>query len=238
MWKNLWLLVASLLIFCGCGWVLVNGGQEIRTSNISISPIVLVSPAAAPTKNALFIGDSYTAGTGATSVRRSESFLTAQAMGWGFNVDAQPGTGFIADGLGRLEPLPARLERDKQYFPDMDMVIVDSGRNDAAGVRANTIRVARTYFAKLHDVYPHAKIIFIVPYYMASTSPPLSDEFTIFLTEQAALYGGLVIDPLQEKWITPNQSSALTINDHVHPNNSGHQWIADHLVADLKKARL
>lgn len=191
-------------------------------------------PAPATTKQpvSLWIGDSYTAGTGADNPGESEAALAAAGMGWIFNSDAQGGTGFISNGhtnSAAFTPLSGRLSGT--VADDLaDVVVIDAGRNDPASVR--TVDAARRYLARVRAAWPHAKVVLIAPYFLALGTEP-NPPVTTFYRTQAKRRDTYLIDPVAEGWVGP-QVSSLTISDGVHPNPAGHRYIANHLVRDLK----
>ena len=188
----------------------------------------------------LWIGDSYPAGVGASSRATAQSCLTADHMGWICNVDAQGGTGFIADGHGNSDtfaPLLKRLEATSQTYR-ADIIIVDAGRNDLAQPLGRLERAMGDYLAKLRAAYPDAELVQIVPYFMAQNRETLDGRLADIIAQQMEKYDGHVIDPVAEGWISEAQTGKMTISDHLHPNQPGHRYIAHHLAADLERMRL
>lgn len=223
-----------VLVAVGVG-ALVYLAAQTKTPPAYHGPTFQVATnAALPSQpSSLWIGDSYTAGTGASSQATAESCLTAQAMGWICNVDAQGGTGFVNPGPGPdTQPLPKRLAADKAQFL-ADVVIVDAGRNDGTLPESQIEAAAAREFAGIHKDWPKARIVAIVPYYMNGTGR--SAAFAAFERAQMAKYHGIVVDPVAEGWISASKTASMTISDHVHPNPAGHRDIARHLTADFRR---
>jgi lysophospholipase L1-like esterase len=194
------------------------------------------------TPAALFVGDSYTEGIDAGSAQAGFACLTADAMGWSCELDAQGGTGYVNDGVANSasnEPFMDRLATDKALFP-ADIVIVDGGRNDGAFPLPSVLAAADTYLRAVRENWPVAQIVVIGPYYVTST--PENYEFGVVFVEamkdSVARVGGLLVDPLGARWIDQGQVADLLSADGVHPNAPGHRYISDHLVAALKDAGL
>lgn len=203
-------------------------------------PAASSSPTPTPEQPAaLWIGDSYTAGTGAKSPTRAESCLTSDAMGWICNLDAQGGTGFIANGHRNnldFEPLGKRLAATHERFL-ADVVIVDAGRNDGSSPPSEVIPAARDYLRSVESAWPKAKLVVVLPYFMSSGAEPPSRSLNAALRSETERLGGQVIDPIGEGWIN-DRAKSLTISDGVHPNPAGHRYIARHLTQDLRRLGL
>jgi hypothetical protein len=187
----------------------------------------------------LWVGDSYTAGRGATGddSARGQACLTAEAMGWICNLDAQGGTGFIDDGhdnLPTFQPAGQRIASDKREFV-ADIILIDIGRNDLDSPLAKVKVAIATYLSDVHRAYPRAQIVEIMPYFMRSGPPsPFQTDLAAFVQDELRKYDGHVIDPLGEGWMGGTYTSTMTIKDG-HPNPVGHRYIAAHLAVDLRK---
>ncbi len=218
-----------MVALAGCGR---DGAPR---SAATISPASR-SEAARPADVVLWIGDSYTAGVGATP-STSESCLTSDALHLVCALDAEGATGFLADGhqaSPTFTPLIGRLEEDRREYSPAD-VVVDAGRNDQGLPLRDVEAAAGIYLKQLRADFPDAKVAIIAPYYMTSTSEPCGTAFVRFLRTQATMLGFAgVIDPIAEGWISPTTSGRLTIADHVHPDRAGHRYLAEHLAPDLR----
>jgi lysophospholipase L1-like esterase len=195
---------------------------------------ISVGTAATPV-TALWLGDSYTAGTGATTPAASEACLTSDALGWECLRDAEGGTGYLADGhknSAAYQPAPARLAATKARFPNPGIVLVDLGRNEGLTPWAQVKPVATKYLNDVRATWPNARLVLIVPYYLASTGP--ISQFAELYRAQAGKLHATVVDPIADGWIDA-ASAKLTISDHVHPNPAGHEYIAKHLAAELRR---
>lgn len=187
----------------------------------------------APT--ALWIGDSYTAGTGATSRLNAESLLTCRRLGWSCDLDAQGGTGFISPGtLPGYRPIPARLRGDERRYRHLDVVVVDGGRNDTRfRNQPGTPQVAATFIADVHKAWPSARLVVIAPYFMTSATEPVGTGFVDAEKAATQAAGGTFIDPIAQGWI-PVGAAYQSATAQGHPSDKGHRWIAAHLAHDLR----
>lgn len=183
--------------------------------------------------SALFVGDSFVAGSGAASQEEAASCLAAKAMGWVCNVDAQAATGFLADGhavdpgYGRLiDRLPAAKAR---YLADI--IVIDAGRNDARFPNDELKQAISTYLEALRAAWPDAELVVIEPYYMNAQASPLRLPVLKHLRAETDRLGGHVIDPQTEGWILPG-------GQRRHLDAIDHRYIAQRLVAALRKKGL
>ena len=207
-----------------------------------------------PRPVALFIGDSYAAGSGGAGVRRSFACLTAQAMGWLCRNDGEPGTGYTNAGkvhgttndtyaARALRPAtPAagagRSAAAASAAPDVDVVVVTGGRNDAASPVPARVAAAGLTLDRLRQTYPNARIVVVGPFWVDDDVPPSLVAFDAGLRAEAAARSLTFLDPLRGRWLTTEQRSRWIAADGVHPSVAGHQRIATRLVADLRAAGL
>lgn len=98
--------VVGLLVAAFVGWVIHHENSSVTGAGQAVGYTPQpVRPAA------LWIGDSYTAATGAPTVGQGEAALTSKALGWDYAIDAEGGTGFLdpgVDGSGNTVLSPAR----------------------------------------------------------------------------------------------------------------------------------
>jgi lysophospholipase L1-like esterase len=184
---------------------------------------------------ALWIGDSFTAGFGALSPAEAQSCLTSELMGWSCVLDAQGGTGFVADGSTNsptFEPLIGRFPDSVRVDPDV--VVIDSGRNDGNTPPAQVERAASAYFDKVRARWPQARLVIIAPYLMLGATSPVGGDFTSFLAEQAAEHDATLVDPIADGWIPAEPVHVSP--DGVHPSPEGHAYIAENLARAFRAA--
>lgn len=185
----------------------------------------------------LWIGDSYTAGAGAKDAEHAESCLTAARMGWLCDLDAEGGTGFVADGHDKslaFAPVGQRLEATAENS-QADVVIIDTGRTDPDD--QTTVDAARTFFDDVRSAYPKAAVVLVAPYYMTSDSA-IRPTLAAFEQKYAQGHGSFhFVDPIAEGWISLAKSGSMVLPDKVHPGPAGHRYVAEHLAVELRRFR-
>lgn len=189
--------------------------------------------AAKPT--AAFLGDSYTAGTGASPTSKRWTTLLSEDEGWQELNDGAGGTGYVVtaseNGCGKsfCDNYLGRVEDVIKQAPDI--VVVAGGQNDFAkyqtdpdAVRENIGKV----FDELHAKLPSARIIAVGP----STTSDIAPQVTgldAAVRESASTVGAQYISLLDPNVIDP----AWVTADGGHVNNDGHAAIAKRIADAL-----
>jgi lysophospholipase L1-like esterase len=226
------------------GWPQLGRGRLLSTLGVGVLSATAIGLFLAPSRTSaapplehasvLWVGDSYTAGIGATG-RKGYPLAVCDRLRWDCVLDAQGGTGYLADGHNNSDtftPFLARLDADRARVTP-DLVLVDGGRNDERQPPAQVAAAATGYAAGLRAAYPKARIVFVAPTFMHPQTP---DEARIaqLLKGLAGAEHGWVIDPGALGWITSDaQGRPLLAADRVHPNDAGHAYLADRLIQAL-----
>lgn len=180
-------------------------------------------------ETALWIGDSYTRGTGIDTAD-AYSCLVSQKLGWDRRLDAVGSTGYYHSAGG--ESLPYRLDDTITRVPDPGVVIVDSGRNDANGYgEENVERQATNYLIRVVEAWPDARVVVLLPWDAADTSAmphPTAD-----VIRAAAESAGVteIIDPVGLG--IAGGAPGMVVGDGIHPNEAGHCFVAERLTDAL-----
>lgn len=222
--RRISVLAFAALVLAGCAG---GGGGAIGVGTVSND------------HPALWIGDSYTAGTGVSSSADGEAYLTSDKLGWHHTrLDAEGGTGFIADADAAArpdyEPVPARLAYDKALAPHPGVVVVDAGRNDFGYATTRLRRVVIAYFKALARAFPSSPVVVIAPFLMRS-KPSDYAALRLLLRQQARHYGWAFVDPLAAGWIGKT-SAKLVSGDGIHPNQAGYDYLSSHLATAIPAA--
>ena len=174
------------------------------------------SQAAAPV--IAFLGDDWTAGTGASAKATRFSTVVCAQLGArekNFGVD---GTGYAkssADG----GPYETRIAAIVAAHPQV--VVVSGGRNDKVDAPATAAEHARALFATLHTKLPSALLIAVAPFWGDSDLPPEMIALGVAVKQGVTAAGGTYLD-LPD----PIHGHPSFMADAADPNDQGYAAIA------------
>ena len=194
--------------------------------------------AVADPPSVLFVGDSFTAGTGVQKEVDAYPALIARGARWNVHVDAQGATGFIADGKGtgngETSRLIDRLAQDGRQFPVVDLLIIDAGRNDLSYPTEEIAAAMSEYLAQARRQWPEAKIVQILPVFLTSRPYDTYPDLLGRIDSSLAAVDGTLIDPFADGWYTGADLDSMVVPDKVHPNWLGNAHIADRLLGSIR----
>ncbi|MBT2594668.1 SGNH/GDSL hydrolase family protein [Arthrobacter sp. ISL-72] len=187
-----------------------------------------------------FIGESYTAGAGATNQHGWVKLLSAKNNWSAVNL-GRGGTGYLktiaSGGVNACgaEVCPNYLTMaDKAIESKPDVVIVAGGRNDGAALTPDLASNVTAVFSKLRAGLSAAKIIALNPIWAAESPQPDSAAFGEAVRAGVTAAGGSFVSigaPLEGH-------PEMITKDNVHPNDAGHQHLADVVGEALAGAKL
>ena len=178
------------------------------------------------------VGASVSAGIGASTPEQAWPADLGRLLGWRVVVSADPGAGFVSPGDHRLGPFD-RLAGDLDLARlRPDLVIVQGGHDDMGQPQSLIARRVRQLIDTIHRQAPNARIgvLSVFTDQRGPTKTARETDVTIVAAARQADPSVLVFDPLAGNWQFPR------IHDHLHPNSSGHQDIANRLASDLRRA--
>lgn len=222
----MWLTVAAVVLAVAVAVVVVNLAPK-RSVEAGDAVVPWRDPAA------LVVGDSFPAGSGAPSKEKGAGCLAVAVMGWTCNLDAQAGTGFIADGTANdpaYGPLIERLPETKRKHL-ADIVVIDAGRNDRLFPDEDIAAAITTYLEAVRAAWPKAELVVIEPYFMNSHSPLFSEDVLDHLHAEVERLEGHVISPHDEGWIPRGRKSRDL-------DAEGHRYIGERLATALQELGL
>lgn len=191
---------------------------------------------AAPQINALFLGDSYSVGVGATPWTNGFVYKVSEHYDWRVFNYAARAVGYLKGDTETSLPklshclspqgcphLIEQFEIALQAGVSPDIVFVSGGRNDAPGA---TFEAAVQ--ALLDDIQlkaPHAKIFVTSPISYGPEQKVMADKVQI------------VRDACRDRHVTFIELGApllthtgLLYRDQIHPSNRGHQLLANKII--------
>lgn len=229
-----WGMIAAiaLIIVMGTYALLSSSGTETQAWTRYTPP-----PTEAPLPVAMFIGDSYTHGTGATSEANRWSSLVSDAEGWQEMNIALGGTGYLTtagvNGCGK-DYCENYLEVVQNLDPDTsqpNVIFVSGGQNDfsawAADPEAVTAAINQT-FAELRAKYPDTRIVANGPSIIGDVNDNVR-AFDAAVQEAAAAVGAEYISMIDPDVI----DRSMDAGDGGHVNDSGHTAIAERVIQNL-----
>jgi lysophospholipase L1-like esterase len=180
---------------------------------------------------ALFVGDSYTVGQGASSPELRWSTLVADAMGWQELNVADGGTGFVT----------RRPELDRLNYPEqlksvprgsVDVVVIAGGQNDFKSLRKTAgpvfVGVENTY-ALAERRFPDAEIVSVgpsTPWVVGLEARAMDSAVRAAAARTGATYISL---------LDPNIVQGKLINkDGIHTTDAGNALIAERVLETLQ----
>lgn len=221
---------------------LVAAGLAVVAMLPSKSASSYVPPTSAPTFEtvdsrpvAVFLGDSYTQGTGASKPAAQWTSLVSANEGWREENLGRGGTGFLAtstfQGCG-LEFCPnyGAMIPDA-VFTQPSVLVISGGQNDFntfVTSRQSVVEAINSTYAAARAAFPDLRIICVGP----STPNDVDPDFIAFdqtvhnaATSVGADYVSLIAPPVIEK--------SMVLFDGGHVDDAGHAAIAERVIAGI-----
>jgi lysophospholipase L1-like esterase len=199
-----------------------EGGRTVPKSTHATGPL------------AAFYGDSYTAGTMASSPAKRWSTIVSRDHGWREFNPSHNGLGFIRNrtlfGAGDLPDLII-----KQH-PDIGIITL--GLNDHFDFPESADAIHTQIgadFTRLKHGLPHARIVVVEPFWYTDDRPRSVDIISGWVKVAAAEIHADYI-PGASHWIEHHPE--WMASDGLHPNDVGYAQIAKRMDAALAKLNL
>ncbi len=235
---NLGLVALAIVVFGAAAYVVVHNddpssaradrGAAAPTSTVpstsapasglATAPAVASASAPAGRPVVAFLGDDWTAGTGASAPAKRFSTLVSRRLGVAERNFGGDGSGYAKSGP-TAGPYRSRLAPVVSAHPDV--VVVSGGRNDRADSASTAAAAARDLFAALHDQLPDATLVAVAPFWGDSDLPPELAALAKAVREAVTGVGGSYLD-LDD----PIHGHPEYMADDADPNNRGYAAIA------------
>jgi lysophospholipase L1-like esterase len=177
-----------------------------------------------------FVGDSWTEGIGATD---GEGYapLTAERLGWRSTVLGSGGSGYVRPG--RHGPFGERLDEVAESRPDV--LVVQGSLNDWSvdPVRLDAA-VDDTLALFREAVDPETAIVVLGAPHAPGTDPARIERINLSIAAAAAQVNARFVDVAAENWTDPADGNLWA--DRLHPDDDGHERIAERLAEVLGDA--
>lgn len=230
--KRFAVLTAAVIALAGCASEpppVSTKVQDAYEKGATLPP-----PTAKPL--AVFIGDSYTQGAGATTDDKTWVAQVATAMGWGYDNLGRGSTGYLstagADGCGYDVCHNYQQMSEAAIAAEPSVVVVAGGQNDFSAFGKDPAKVTtaiKATYTKLRKSLPKTRIIAVGPSTPWEITPEVGDMDSV-VREAAASVKAEYISLLDPNVISP----AHVLRDKTHVNDAGHAAIAKRVISALR----
>ncbi|WP_157254735.1 SGNH/GDSL hydrolase family protein [Nonomuraea typhae] len=183
----------------------------------------------------MFVGDSFTVGSGPVPTWGSYASETARLLGWQPVIAGAGGTGYLNKGrVGRT--FRDSFEAELAWRPAPDLLVISGGHNDRRWHTLGVRRAAAELLWTVRARWPETRMVMVGPIWL-DAAPPKAFAVRDALAEVAAREEVTFLDPLRQRWITGRRAEVL-LPDGVHPTFAGHADLARWLAGALEGAGL
>lgn len=227
------LLVAGFAILAGVAVAASGAALTARTPHLTGPTSYATVKAATTPPVAAFIGDSYTAGVGASAKSKRWTTLVAASQGWEEDNLGRGGTGYLTtaglQGCGRAVcPNYQGMLSDVSALKP-DIVVVAGGQLDQVQDPAKESAAIAAFYRSLRSRLPDAKIIAVGPSSPDATPGTHIDAIDKEVRAAATAIGATYVELLHPSVIAPS----MVLADNTHVNDAGHAAIAARVEAAL-----
>ena len=225
-----WVVIASAVIgaLVATTALLVGAGQPPVQAAAAEQPAA--PPVAEEPRSVTFIGDSWTEGVGAAGLR-GYAVLTAEQLGWDYTVLGVGGSGYLVSGRGST--FGERI--DRAVRTGSDVIVVQGSLNERVSAVADLAPAALETLSRLRaEADPETEILVLGASYTPGTDVAVIDGINRAVSSAAATVGLRFVDVAAQGWTDP--AEGVLWADPNHPNDLGHQVIADRLEVILEAA--
>lgn len=228
------------------GGVYVNTGDNV---------VPVVRPMG---KKAVFLGDSFTEGTGGSGVMNSYGTVVANMLGLEAIQSGSGGTGYLNSGTAGRVKFQDRVARDVIYY-NPDIVVIEGGQNDTTYDQSTLSTAVNLLITTVKTALPSAKIYVLSNFTIQGSSTAilntrntikaaaLSNSVFFIDAIDGVSYNesGVAIDQKRGSWITGSGSiddikqtgnaSIYVASDKAHPNVAGHVYLGMRIANEMQR---
>ena len=225
------LLIGAFVALGSGGPTSVAGAADVAPApGTSASPTPLVADGPS---SVTFLGDSWTEGVGATAAR-GYAVLAGEQLGWEYDLLGVSGSGYSLRGKdGVRGSFGERV--DETVATGADVIVVQGSLNEHRSTLEALAPAARETLGRLRAATdPAVRIVVLGAAYNPGVPAGTIDAINAVIRVAAAQAGVEFVDVAAENWSDPADPGIWF--DPIHPNDAGHQRIADRLVPLLLDA--
>lgn len=247
-------LVALVLVVVALGYyaMVVVPGQDRQRAAESASRVTAASasPTATPTattvaaipapvvtpgERVLFLGDSWTFGSAASSDANRFAQVAADKLGAEATIMGYPGVGYLNPGRDKAGTFAQRFAADRASMGDPETIVIEGSVNDLKYPQKEIQAAAVALVAQLRADFPGAEVLIVGP--APATTGMIADLQLVdaALRRGAAEAEAPYASSLREGWIPLSKVSAYMDprNGDPHPNDAGHKAFGEALASAL-----
>jgi lysophospholipase L1-like esterase len=209
------------------------GGALVATALLAAGAPQGVQAAAAQqpvedNPSVVFLGDSWTEGRGATGLH-GYAPRTGEALGWDYQVLGVSGSGYARPGEGST--FAQRI--DRAVALDSDVLVVQGSLNERHSTLDVLAPAATETLARLAaEAGEDTQVLVLGASYNPGTPVETMDGINRTIEAAATAAGLRFVDVAALDWTDPADPTVWA--DSIHPNDAGHQRIADRLTELLR----
>ncbi|MCF6472511.1 SGNH/GDSL hydrolase family protein [Nonomuraea sp. MG754425] len=174
----------------------------------------------------MFVGDSFTVGSGPVPRWQTYASQAARLMGGQPIIAGAGGTGFCNEGrAGRT--FQRSFEEELAWRPPPDLLVISGGHNDRRWSAELVRQAAASLLSEVRTQWPQTRTVMVGPIWLGE--PPRKAYGVRDAVAEAARAGKVTfLDPLRRSW--PREA---VLPDGVHPTLAGHGNLAAWLAGEL-----
>ncbi|TYB69942.1 SGNH/GDSL hydrolase family protein [Nonomuraea sp. PA05] len=174
----------------------------------------------------MFVGDSFTVGSGPVPPWQTYASQTARMLGWQPIIAGAGGTGFCNEGrAGRT--FQRSFEVELAWRPAPDLLVISGGHNDRRWSPERVRGAVASLLSEVRAHWPETRTVVVGPIWMGE--PPDKAYGVRDAVAEAARAGKVsFLDPMRKSW-----PEGAILPDGVHPTLAGHEGLATWLAAEL-----
>ncbi|WP_343954040.1 SGNH/GDSL hydrolase family protein [Nonomuraea longicatena] len=171
----------------------------------------------------MFVGDSFTVGSGPVPTGRAYAAETARLLGAQPVIAGAGSTGYLNRGRVGRDFLTS-FEVELSWRPAPEVLVISGGHNDRRWGTPVLRQAASRLLWTVKARWPRTRVVMVGPIWI-DRAPPKAYAVRDALAEVAAQEGVAFLDPLRERWVTGDRAEVL-LPDGVHPTLAGHARLA------------
>lgn len=185
----------------------------------------------------MFIGDSWTHGTGADDpTSQGYPQATAAALDVQADVFGYGSVGYVSTGVDKQGAFQTRLAAD-QPAGTPSLIVLQGSLNDAKESPAKITEAASALVTDVRGKFPQAQVVMVGPAPATEGLINVLAPIDLALSQAATAQEVPYISPLREQWFSAGNLAGYMnpMDGSPHPNNAGHKLFGEKLATGIKQ---